>query len=149
MRAMPTGGKLVAALCFAVVGWIAADLYEPAIDEALRGEWFRTAAAVIGLFAGWFILGPKQAAGLGGAIGHGIATAVWFTFWAAFWFSGYEMILRALDKRYKTPTQAVTGMLDIAYYYLGLAVTPQVIGGLVIGGAVAGILTGFANRHWR
>ena len=32
---------------------------------------------------------------------------------------------------------------------LGLAVTPQVIGGLVIGGAVAGILTWIANRHWR
>ena len=36
MRAMPTGGKLAAAVCFAIVGWIAADLYEPAIDEALQ-----------------------------------------------------------------------------------------------------------------
>lgn len=149
MRAMPTAAKLVAALAFAAVAYVVAGLYEPALDIGQRGRYFLPASGVLGLFVGWFIMGRNVGASYAGAASRGIATSVWLVFWAAFWFSGYEMILRALDKRYREVTQALGSMLEIGYYYVKLAISLEVVGALVIGGMIGGMLSEFAHRRWR
>ena len=51
---MPTGAKLMAAVCFAVVGWVLANYYAMNMPDAGAAGPMREAAAVVGAIIGGY-----------------------------------------------------------------------------------------------
>ena len=149
MRQMPTAAKLVAAVCFAIVAFAAALAYEPLLPESQRGKWFTLASAGIGLWVGWRVMGRMVGGDLRSASRAGVYTIFWLVLWAGLTFSLWEMLIRSWNKRYRTPTEALGNVIEIALYYGSLALNLEVILTLILGGMLAGILSELANRIWR
>lgn len=146
---MPTAAKLVAALAFAGVGYATAQVFLPEVPKGMHAPWIREMSALLGLVVGWIVMGRSVGAGMYLAAMRGIYTSLLLLFWALVEFSGREMVLRALDKRYDRVMEAVTGTLDIAYWFFQLSLFPAFWLTLLGGGLLAGMVTEFANRHWR
>ncbi len=147
---MPTAARLVAALAFAVVAFAAARAYVPLLPEGTQVRLFAPVAALIGAATGWWVMGPLAGRGWGAAIGFGMRSAATAVFWAALLFSGREMILRSINRRYGGPMEAVVGTFDIALDYVRLLVSdPRVPAVLVLGGALGGLMAEVAARRWR
>jgi len=149
MREMPTAAKLVAALCFGVVGWLTAEAFVPQIPDAMPATWIKEASAVIGVFVGWFVLGRAMGVGYARVFGRAITMTAILYFWLLFAFTFREMILRSLDKRYDGPMEAVTSMIDIALFFGTLSLHIPTLVTLFVGGLVSGYLVEFAKRNWR
>ncbi|NOX41344.1 MAG: TrgA family protein [Alphaproteobacteria bacterium] len=148
MRAMPTGAKLVAGISVALVAFGAATLFLPALNSPSPPRWFASANAALGFVVGWRILGRMVGGSYRAAMSAGTGTSVWLFSWALLMFSLREMILRSLDKRYRTPTEALGNVVEIALYYAKLALSVEVVSALLLGGMIAGLLAEFANRRW-
>ena len=145
---MPTAAKLVAAICLAALGWVVADLIKPMLPEGTQVGLFSPITAGWGLVVGWTFAGKRLGDGTGTPIGIGIAAVVSQVFWVVLSFAGYEMIRLSTRLRYDGPVEALQDMFQIGIEYLWLAATPQVIGTVLVGGVVAGVVTGFAARRW-
>jgi len=148
MRDMPTGAKLVAGISFALVGFIAATMFLPTLNLQVPPRWFTSANSALGFVVGWRVLGRMVGGSYRAAMSAGTGTAVWLFAWALLLFSFREMILRSLDKRYGTPTEALANVAEIALYYAKLALSVEVVSALLLGGMIAGLLAEFANRRW-
>ncbi|MCB1367137.1 MAG: TrgA family protein [Rhodobacteraceae bacterium] len=146
---MPTAAKLVAAFAFAGVGYATAQAFQPAVPEGMHAPWLREMSAIIGLIVGWFVMGRSVGGGMYLAAMRGIYTATLLLFWALVVFSGREMVLRSLDRRFDTVMEAVTGTIGIAYWFVQLSLFPAFWLTLLGGGILAGMVAEFANRHWR
>jgi hypothetical protein len=149
MREMPTAAKLIAAICFAAVGFAAASLYLPLLADNQREPYFPAATAVLGAFVGWWIMGRLVGADYRAAARHGFVTSVWLLFWALLVVSLRDMMLKSWDKRYREPTDAIGDVPYIAYDYLMLGMTLEVVGVLAIGGMLSGVITEIVSRRWR
>lgn len=145
---MPTAAKLVAALCFAAIGWVGATAYIPFLPEATPVGWLRESAAFVGALCGWMIMGRVIGRSYATSIGNGISTAVAVAFWLVLIWSGHEMVVRSTKMMYDGPMDAVLGMFDIMVQYGGLLLTPEVVGIMVVGGVLAGMATEWAGRRW-
>lgn len=145
---MPTAAKLVAAVMFAIVGWIAANVYVPIIGEGVDVGFFRELTGLIGAVAGWKVMGPSVGQGYRAAIGSGIKTVVVLVFFALLLFSIYEMVLMSMKMRYEGPTDAVLDVFQMMMETGRKMLTPQILGVLLIGGAIAGMAAERAGRRW-
>jgi hypothetical protein len=145
---MPTAAKLVAAVMFAIVGWIAANVYVPIIGEGVSVGLFRELTGLIGAVAGWKVMGPSVGQGYRAAIGSGIKTVVVLVFFALLLFSIYEMVLMSMKMRYEGPTDAVLDVFQMMLETAQKMVTPQVLGVLLIGGAIGGAAAERAGQRW-
>lgn len=146
---MPTAAKLVAGICFALIGWLAATAYIPALPDQFRIGDFVLVSVGLGFVIGWLIMGPNIGSSIMGAFWRGISTSVWLLVWSLIVFSMIEMIDRSLDKRYDHPVEALTSAIEIGIYFFKIALSVEVIGILAVGGALAGILTELSHRRWR
>lgn len=146
---MPTAAKLVAALVFALIGFLAAEIFKPQMPEGTQFGWFSPICAGIGLLCGWIIMGSLAGRGLRVALGSGVRTAVTVAFWALIGFSIYEMLLRSTRLRYDGPMEAVLAAFDLALDYGRLMLVPDVLAVLLVGGALGGALVEWAARQWR
>jgi len=146
---MPTAAKLVAAVTFALVAAIAAQMYVPALPEGAQVGWFREICAAVGFICGWRTMGRLVGRGYGEAMGAGVRTAIVMAFWLVLGFAINEMLYRATKMRYGgSPMEAVLAVFDLMLYYARLMVTPEVIGTLLIGGVAGGLLAEAAGRRW-
>jgi hypothetical protein len=146
---MPTGAKLMAAVSFAVVGFIMANYYAMNMPDAGAAGPIREAAAVVGAVIGWMVMGPTVGKGYVEAAGSGIKTAVILAVAALFLLALREMLDSSIKMRYDT---ALDAFLDVfqtmaqrSYGLLSLGV----IGTIFLGGVVAGLLTENAGRRWK
>ena len=145
---MPTAAKLVAAVCFAIVGWIAANAYVPVLGVDFEAGPFRELMALIGLVVGWRVMGPDAGLGYRHAMGSGLKTAVVLVFFALLLFSVREMVLQSMKMRYDGPMEAVLDVFSLMLERAREMMTAEVLGALLIGGIVAGILTEKASKRW-
>lgn len=145
---MPTAAKLVAAVMFAAVGFLAAQAYVPSLPEGTQIGFLREICAVLGLVIGWFVMGRLVGKGYVEAVGFGIRTSVTLLFWAVLGFSIYEMILRSTKMMYDGPMEALLGVFDLVIYYGKMMGSPEFIGTLLIGGVLGGIAAEWAGRRW-
>jgi len=148
MREMPTGAKLVGAICFAVVTLIAGLAYWPLMTDAPRNPAFLPIAALFGAMVGWFHVGRLAGRGLRSAVISGVAGSLWITIWSTLAFSLYEMFRRSLEKRYPMPDDALNGAVRIGIDYLSHAADPTILTILLVGGVIGGVLTESAARRW-
>ncbi len=145
---MPTAAKLIAAMLFALIGVIGAQIYAPLLPEATPVRGLIPSAVIIGLLCGWLLMGRIAGRGYGTSIGNGISTTVALSFWMLLLWSLVEMIERSTKMRYDGPLEAVLGGMGLMVEYGTLMIHTQLLGVIVIGGAVAGMATEWCARRW-
>lgn len=146
---MPTAAKLVAALSFALIAYIAAELFIPVLPEVTPVQYFSAINAIIGLFVGWWVMGPNVGKSLLAAARRGLATSVILLFWADVAFSLRDMLINSTKRAYKTPTKAILAVFDNLVEFLLLAMSPPVVIVLAAGGVLAGVFVELTSRRWR
>ncbi len=146
---MPTAAKLVAAVFFAIVGWLAANAHIPALGENAAYGAFREISAGIGLLVGWRVMGNLVGQGYGEAAGSGLRTSATLVFFALLGFSTYHMILQSTKMVYDGPMDAVLGIFQYMMENGRAMLTKGVLGVLVLGGVLGGMATEWASRKWR
>jgi len=147
---MPTGAKAMAAITFAVVSWIVANMYAQDMPEAGSVGLFRELTAGLGAIIGWRVMGNSVGKGYVKSIGSGWKTMIVLVFFALLLFAIYQMLLLSVKMRYDGPQEAILDvfqrMLDRG---LPLVQNVQVMVAMLVGGAIAGMLTENASRRWR
>ena len=144
---MPTAAKLVAAITFAALAYLNAHVFIPSLPEGTQLEWFREITALIGLVCGWLVMGGLVGASYGEAISSGIRTSITVAFFALLGFAIYEMLQRSMSMMYDGPMEAVLAVFDLMFYYGKMMMTLDVIGVLLVGGAVGGVVTEWVGRR--
>ncbi len=153
---MPTAARAVAAVAFAGVAFMAAEVYKPGLTPDTQWGRFSTICAGIGVICGWMIAGARRRTGWLPAGATGMRTAVTIVFWALLLFSLREMVLRSMKRLYDGVTEAVVGTFNIMLVY-GEAIWRTYGTGelryetlivLLAGGFLAGVLTEWAGRQW-
>jgi hypothetical protein len=146
---MPTGAKAMAAIGFAVVGWITAHTYVLNMEIPTSVGYLREMTAVLGAIIGWRVMGNSVGKGYVRSIGAGWKTMIVLVFFALLTFGLYEMLQLSVKMRYDGPIEAILDvfqrMLDRSF---PLASVP-VLAVMLIGGGIAGIMAENASRRWR
>lgn len=145
---MPTAAKLVAAIGFAILGYVAAELVKTHMPPGTQFGVFSLVCGAIGLLCGWLVMGNLAGDGWVKASGYGIRVSATLVFWALLLFSIYEMIRRATKLRYDGPMEAITAVFAIGIDYGRVLVVPDVLAVLLIGGAVIGTVVEWSARRW-
>jgi hypothetical protein len=146
---MPTAAKLVAAIVFAALAYLAAEVYKLGVPERTVWGLFGAICAAIGGLCGWFVMGRLAGRGYGAAMGYGLRTTVTFVFWIVLAFSTYQMILRSMSLRYGGPMEAIIGVFDLMIEYGQSMATGQLGATLLTGGILAGVVVEWAGRRWK
>lgn len=146
---MPTAAKLAAAVAFALVALITAQLYIPQLPEGTKLGHFREITAAIGFVVGWMVAGPLAGRGYRAAAETGVRTAITVVFWALLGFSIYLMIDRSMKMMYDGPMEAVLGVFQLMFEYGRKMMVPEVIGAVLLGGVLGGQFTEWAGKRWR
>ncbi|MCC7321723.1 MAG: TrgA family protein [Rubellimicrobium sp.] len=149
---MPTAARLAAAILFAVLLWLAAELALPAFPLAEQAEprWFAPINAGAGLILGWRILGTRSGGqSWAGAVGQGLTTLAAALIVGLFLSAAVRMVELSLRRIYDGPAEAVVAVFALMAEIGRTAALPHVLALLVAGAAVAGILAEWVGRHFR
>jgi hypothetical protein len=146
---MPTAAKLVGAIVFFAVGWLAARQVMTTFPEGTPATWFSPTIAMIGLWQGWSVAGPGAGNGRGMAIGNGLRTSVQIAILGLALFALRTMFIRSGNLRYDGFGEAVVEAMELFLeYFFQMAIVP-VWGVLLIGGIIGGLMCETAARRWR
>lgn len=146
---MPTAAKVVAAVFMAAVAWFVSGMVKGLLPEGTQTGLLSEINAVLGFIMGWTIIGSRAGDGYKAAVGYGWTAVVATIFWALVVWGGYEMTVNATRLRYDGPLEAINDFFQICVEYLAMMGTGEVIGTLLLGGAVAGMMAEWAGRRWR
>ena len=146
---MPTAAKLIAAVCFALVGWFAAMAYIPQLPEGTNTGYFPEITAFIGFLMGWFTLGQKVRRGWFDGMAVGLRTSAFVVIWTLLVFGVYMMIRQSTKMTYDNAGEAVLDVPIQMIRYGKLMGSSTMIEVLVIGGILGGLITEFVGRRWR
>lgn len=145
---MPTAAKLIAAIGFALLGYVAAELVKTHMPEGTQFGAFSAVCGAIGLLCGWLVMGGLVGDGWVRAMGYGMRVSVTLVFWALLFFSIYEMVRRATKLRYDGPMEAITAVFAIGIEYGRILVAPDILAVLLIGGGLLGVISEWSARRW-
>ena len=145
---MPTASKLVAAVVFALLGFIAAQTFVKYLPEGTPVGNFREITAATGFIVGWLVMGKLTRKGYREAINSGLVTALMLVFWALLGFSLYFMLKKSMRMMYDGPMEAVLGVFQLMFDYGKMLLVPDMIGVILLGGVIAGIVTEWAGKRW-
>lgn len=146
---MPTGAKLIAAISFAVVGWVLANYYAQNMPDASAAGPIREGAAVVGAFVGWMVMGPSVGKSYVDAAGAGIKTAVVLAVVALFLLSLREMIDNSVKMRYDGALDAIVDVFQTMAKRSEALLSLGVFGTILLGGIIGGVLSENAGRRWK
>jgi Flp pilus assembly pilin Flp len=146
---MPTGAKLMAAISFAVVGWVLANYYAMNMPDATAVGPIRLAAALVGTIVGWSVMGNSVGKGYVEAAGSGIKTAVILAVVALFLLALSEMLQNSVKMRYEDAMEAILAVIDTMAKRSHALLSVGVVGTVLFGGVVGGLLTENAGRRWK
>lgn len=148
-RPMPTGAKLMAAISFAIVGWILANYYALNMPDASAAGPIREGAAAVGAIVGWLVMGPAAGKGYVEAAGSGIKTAIILAVVALFLLSMREMLENSVRMRYEDALEAVLDVFQTMANRSRALLSLGVFGTILLGGIIGGLLTENAGRRWK
>jgi hypothetical protein len=146
---MPTGAKLMAAICFAVVGWVMANYYAINMPDATAAGPIREGAALVGVIIGWSVMGNSVGGGYVEAAGSGIKTAVLLAVVALFLLALAEMLDNSVKMRYETAMDAILAVFQTMAKRSHALLSLGVFGTILFGGIVGGLLSENAGRRWK
>jgi len=145
---MPTASKLVAAVAYALLGFLAAQTFVKYLPVGTPLGYFREITAAIGFITGWLVMGKLTRKGYREAINTGLVTALILVFWALLAFSLYFMIKKSMRMMYDGPMEAVLGVFQLMFDYGKMLLVPDMLGVILVGGIVAGLITEWAGKRW-
>jgi hypothetical protein len=145
---MPTAAKLVAALAFAGIAFLAALVYVFGVPERTVWGQFVPVSAAIGGLCGWMIMGRLAGQGYRAAMGYGLRTVATFVFWVLVAFATWEMLMRSIKMRYSGPMEAILGIFDFMLEFAQPLLNVPMGTVLIAGGIIGGCLTEWASRRW-
>lgn len=145
---MPTAAKLVAAVAFALLGFLAAELIKPLMPEGTQYGFFWEVCAAIGAVCGWRVMGTLTGRTYRAAVESGLRTMLTMVFWSILLLAIYAMVLESMKMRYGGPVEALQAIFSISLGYLQIMVDPWVIAALLLGGMLGGVITEWASRRW-
>jgi hypothetical protein len=146
---MPTAAKLFGAAAFAVLGWIAANIYANAMPEGSQTGLLREIVALLGVIIGWRVAGGNAGKGYNAATSVGLRAGIILVFFALLGFAIREMVQLSTQMRYDGPMEAVLGVTDLMMDYGKRMLTTEMIGTLVVGSILGGWFAEFGSRHWK
>ncbi len=146
---MPTAAKLIGALLFFGIGWVAALFVLDTFPEEMVATYFPLTIALLGFWQGWMVSGGNAGKGMNAAIGNGLRTSVQMAFFGLAIFALRTMFLRASNLRYDGAGEATVATLEIFLEYLIQSLTVPIWGTLIVGGMVAGAIVEAVSRVWR
>lgn len=145
---MPTASKIVAAVLFAALAALGAEIFRPLLPEGTQTGWLVPGSAAIAFICGWRIMGRLTGKGYSAAMNTGIRTSVTVLFWATLVFSIYTMVNRSTKMLYDDAGEAVLAVFDLMLGYGKLMLDGQFIAVVLLGGLVCGGLTEYVGRRW-
>lgn len=145
---MPTAAKLTAALFFAALAWLCADLIRPLLPEGTQVGYLNYTLAAVGAICGWLMSGARAGDGTRSGFGLGLTSAALLVFWGTFIVAGNEMLALSMSGRFGGPMVALQAMVGIMIGYFKLIAVPQIVLALVVGGLFGGWLTEWADDRW-
>lgn len=146
---MPTAAKLFAGFAFAILAFFTAEIFKPHMPAGTQFGNFSFVSMLIGLVAGWRVMGPEAGRGNWAAVNSGIKSSAVMIGLALLIFSTYEMLVQAFKPAYNGPMEAVVAIFDIGVGYLATLAVWDVLAVLIVGGALAGLLSEWAARRWK
>lgn len=146
---MPTGARLIAALCLAFLAFVVSSQIMPLMPEGTDFGYFTHINVVLGVICGWKVIGSRAGRGTVPAINNGITGTAVMVFWALFIQGSYEMFRLAMRNRYDGPFEALSAIFVIGLDYAIVIAVPLVIGTLLAGGVAAGLAAERASKIWR
>ena len=149
---MPTGARLVSAIVFAIVAFLAAKGVHVALEAdtgyPVKVGLMPHTVTAIGVLCGWIVMGRRVGDGMKFAISSGMLTSVAILFWSLLVFSLREMIILSTKHKYKGATEATIDVFRIALENAQAILTPSVILTLFIGGLIGGWAGEWASRRY-
>lgn len=146
---MPTAAKLMAAVCYAVVGFVMANYYAMNMPDASSAGPIREGAAVVGALVGWSVMGSTVGKGYVEAAGAGVKTAVILAVVALFLLALREMLANSVKMRYDTALDAILDVFQTMATRSQAVLSLGVFGTILLGGIISGLLTENAARRWK
>ncbi|EYD72497.1 TrgA family protein [Limimaricola hongkongensis] len=137
---MPTAAKLVAALLFAALGFVASELALPLLDGMFRAPHASTINAGIGALVGWFVAGPRAGGGVLEGVSNGLTAALIGAALILVTHGVIFMMRTGMRGRYRDPVDALEAMVRFMLDSAQRLATPQQIAMLVLGGIGIGLL---------
>lgn len=145
---MPTGGKLIAAVCFAALAFFISGLIIPFLPEGTPVGKFGPINALIGLIMGWVIMGKGAGKSLRQSLGYGLTTLAATVFWCLVAWAGWAMLQNSLRLRYDGPMDALKDMAQLAIDYAKLIAVQAVVIPALVGALFMAWVTDFFARRW-
>jgi len=146
---MPTAAKLMAAVCLAAVGYILSLMVMPLMPESTDFGYFIPLNIVLGLLAGWFVMGRRAGRGSTAAINNGLTGVFVLLVWGVAVQSIHEMIRLAMRNRYDGPFEAIVAVFQIGAEYAVIIATIPIAVVAVIASVISGVFVEFAHKHGR
>jgi len=149
---MPTMSRLIAAVYFAGLAYFTAVAFRGVMPEGTQFGYFNLLCVVIGLISGWRVMGSIAGKGYSQAPGAGVRTSITFVAWALLLCSIILMVRKAFGKRYgDSPLAAIVDIFALALEN-GMRMfnpqVPEILGLILIGGALGGLVSEWAKRRW-
>lgn len=146
---MPTSARLMAAVSLAIVAFFVSGLIMPLMPDRNDFGNFVPINIVLGLLAGWFIMGPRVGRGTTAAINNGLTGVFVLVLWGIGVQACNEMVRLAMRNRYDGAMEAVVAIFQIGAEFGVLIATVPIGLFLVVSGVIAGLVTEFVGIRWR
>lgn len=146
---MPTAARLVAAIVLGAVAYYLSGIVVPLMPESTDFGYFVPINVVLGLVAGWTVMGKRAGRGTTAAINNGLTGVFVLILWAIAVQSINEMTRLAMRNRYDGPFEAITAIFEIGAEYAWTVATLEFILSAIAGAVLAGLLTEYAERRWK
>lgn len=148
-RTMPTAGRFASAVVMMFMAIIVSALIIPLLPEGKDVGYFAYINAFIGFCCGWVVTGGRLGRGVSAAMSNGFTGMLAVLFFALTLQALNEMMIRAMDLRYKGLSHAISGFADLVGEFALLLATPDILGTLLFGSMLAGFAGEMAARRWR
>jgi len=145
---MPTAAKLVAAVVFAGVGYLASELIRAALPEGQPAGWLLPVCTLLPMTIGWRVMGKLVGKNYGVSMNNGLYVVVLSTVSVNFVFATALMIKKSRRLQYDGPMEALVDVFAPMLEYGLLLLNPAVLGVLLVGGFVGGVLSEWAHRKF-
>ncbi|MFD2741115.1 TrgA family protein [Sulfitobacter aestuarii] len=146
---MPTAARLTAAVCLALVAFVVSGMIKPLWPESTDFGYFTQVNMLIGLCAGWIVMGARVGRGITAAIHNGLAGVFVLLIWGLGVQAIHEMMRLAMRNRYDNVFEAVTAVAQIAAKFGAQILTLPVALALIMGGVISGLMAEYADKRWR
>jgi hypothetical protein len=145
---MPTGAKLMAAICLAVLAFVLSQMIIPLLPETIQLGYFVPVNMAIGALTGWGVMGPRAGGGIKMGISNGLTGAIVLVLWGVFTQAVLEMLKHSLRKKYDGLGEAFIAVIEFGSEYILIMATVPIALTIVVGGVISGIITNRAKKNW-